>query len=79
MPVVCGSSTSITTRHAFAHRDVPLQSPQDKLACLLNSCFVISGLLRAAAGGPDAPGADDFLPALIYVRPPARDPIAWVH
>lgn len=45
------------------------KAPRDKLVCILNCCRVINNLLlnmaMAAQGNP--PGADDFLPVLIYV------------
>eukprot|EP00941_MAST-03F_sp_MAST-3F-sp1_P000874 g874.t1 len=40
------------------------KSPGDKLICIVNCCKVINGLLAEAS--PNA-GADEFLPALIYV------------
>ncbi len=45
-------------------------SPADKLACILNTCRIVSTMLTAAADergkGDKGVGADEFLPALIY-------------
>ncbi|GER27466.1 vacuolar sorting protein 9 domain [Striga asiatica] len=45
------------------------KAPRDKLVCILKCCKVISNLLINAsrASNEDHPGADDFLPVLIYV------------
>ena len=45
------------------------KAPRDKMVCLLNCCKVISQLLSDARTNADEklPGADEFLPALIYV------------
>lgn len=45
------------------------KAPRDKMVCLLNCCKVISQLLNDARADADEklPGADEFLPALIYV------------
>lgn len=45
------------------------KAPRDKLVCILNCCKVISNLLVNAslASKEDHPGADEFLPVLIYV------------
>ncbi|KAK6132394.1 hypothetical protein DH2020_033833 [Rehmannia glutinosa] len=45
------------------------KAPRDKLVCILNCCKVISNLLINAslASNEDHPGADEFLPVLIYV------------
>ena len=45
------------------------KAPRDKMVCLLNCCKVISQLLSDARRNADEklPGADEFLPALIYV------------
>ncbi|PIN19018.1 Vacuolar assembly/sorting protein VPS9 [Handroanthus impetiginosus] len=45
------------------------KAPRDKLVCILNCCKVISNLLVNASlsSNEDHPGADDFLPVLIYV------------
>lgn len=52
------------------------KSPRDKLACILNCCKIISNLLLNAAINADEnpPGADDFLPVLIYVTIKANPP-----
>ncbi|KAI3758044.1 hypothetical protein L6452_05591 [Arctium lappa] len=52
------------------------KSPRDKLACILNCCKIISNLLLNAAINADQnpPGADDFLPVLIYVTIKANPP-----
>ncbi len=41
------------------------KAPRDKMICILNCCKVIYSSLNKAAQG--IPGADDFLPLLIYV------------
>lgn len=54
------------------------ENPSDKMACILNACRVVSTLLALATdarGGRDGGvGADEFLPALIYVVLHARPP-----
>lgn len=52
------------------------KSPRDKLACILNCCKIITNLLLNAAISADQnpPGADDFLPVLIYVTIKANPP-----
>ncbi|KAL3641333.1 hypothetical protein CASFOL_016301 [Castilleja foliolosa] len=52
------------------------KAPRDKLVCILNCCKVISNLLLDAsrASDEDHPGADDFLPVLIYVTIKANPP-----
>eukprot|EP00271_Cylindrocystis_brebissonii_P021476 TRINITY_DN767_c0_g1_i1.p1 TRINITY_DN767_c0_g1~~TRINITY_DN767_c0_g1_i1.p1 ORF type:complete len:442 (+),score=86.85 TRINITY_DN767_c0_g1_i1:81-1406(+) len=57
------------------------KAPRDKLVCVLNCCRVINNLLlnaavMAAGGDSDAspPGADEFLPVLIYVLLQANPP-----
>jgi len=54
-------------------------NPSDKMACILNACRVVSTLLALASdargGGRDGGvGADEFLPALIYVVLHAHPP-----
>ncbi|KAJ6802465.1 vacuolar protein sorting-associated protein 9A-like [Iris pallida] len=50
------------------------KAPRDKLVCILNCCKVINDLLRnvSMASKDNPPGADDFLPVLIYVTIKAR-------
>jgi hypothetical protein len=45
------------------------KAPRDKLACILNCCKVINNLLLNASivSNETPPGADEFLPVLIYV------------
>ncbi|CAK9170823.1 unnamed protein product, partial [Ilex paraguariensis] len=45
------------------------KAPRDKLVCILNCCKVINNLLLNAsvASNQNPPGADEFLPVLIYV------------
>lgn len=45
------------------------KAPRDKLVCILNCCKVIGNLLLNAsvASRENPPGADEFLPVLIYV------------
>ncbi|THG17600.1 hypothetical protein TEA_004906 [Camellia sinensis var. sinensis] len=45
------------------------KAPKDKLVCILNCCKVINNLLHNAsvASNENTPGADEFLPVLIYV------------
>ena len=45
------------------------KAPRDKLVCILNCCKVVTNLLNVSAAESDGapPGADDFLPVLIYV------------
>lgn len=45
------------------------KAPRDKLVCILNCCKVINNLLLNAsiAANENLPGADEFLPVLIYV------------
>ncbi|EPS71524.1 hypothetical protein M569_03234, partial [Genlisea aurea] len=50
--------------------------PRDKLQCILNCCRVINNLLLNASmsSNGDHPGADEFLPVLIYVTIKANPP-----
>ncbi|KAL4295879.1 hypothetical protein GQ457_12G014990 [Hibiscus cannabinus] len=52
------------------------KAPRDKLVCILNCCKVINNLLLNAsiASNENPPGADDFLPVLIYVTLKANPP-----
>ncbi|CAA2996250.1 vacuolar protein sorting-associated protein 9A-like isoform X2 [Olea europaea var. sylvestris] len=52
------------------------KAPRDKLVCILNCCKVINNLLINAsiAASEDHPGADEFLPVLIYVTIKANPP-----
>ncbi|KAK9270867.1 hypothetical protein L1049_026453 [Liquidambar formosana] len=52
------------------------KAPRDKLACILNCCKVINNLLYHAsiASNENPPGADEFLPVLIYVTLKANPP-----
>ncbi|KQK22460.1 hypothetical protein BRADI_1g67360v3 [Brachypodium distachyon] len=52
------------------------KAPRDKLACILNCCKVINNLLMNAShmSNDNAPGADEFLPVLIYVTLKANPP-----
>ncbi|CAN1173595.1 Vacuolar protein sorting-associated protein 9A [Linum perenne] len=52
------------------------KAPRDKLVCILNCCKVINNLLVNASIASDEgpPGADEFLPALIYVTIRANPP-----
>ncbi|KAL5558320.1 hypothetical protein UlMin_034531 [Ulmus minor] len=52
------------------------KAPRDKLVCILNCCKVISNLLYNAsvASNEHPPGADEFLPVLIYVTIKANPP-----
>ncbi|CAL1390362.1 unnamed protein product [Linum trigynum] len=45
------------------------KAPRDKLVCILNCCKIINNLLLNAsiASNENPPGADEFLPVLIYV------------
>ncbi|KAL9278918.1 putative VPS9 domain, RABX5, catalytic core helical domain-containing protein [Arabidopsis thaliana] len=51
-------------------------APRDKLMCILRCCKVINNLLLNAsiASNQNAPGADQFLPVLIYVTIKANPP-----
>ena len=55
------------------------KAPRDKLVCILNCCKVINNLLINAsiASSDNPPGADEFLPVLIYVtiKVGSTDPI----
>ncbi|KAI3761774.1 hypothetical protein L1987_52196 [Smallanthus sonchifolius] len=52
------------------------KAPRDKLACILSCCKVISNLMfnASVSGNENPPGADDFLPVLIYVTIKANPP-----
>lgn len=52
------------------------KAPRDKLFCILNCCKVINNLLLNASISlsDNPPGADDFLPVLIYVTIKANPP-----
>lgn len=52
------------------------KAPRDKLVCTLNCCRVINNLLlnMSMATNDNPPGADDFLPVLIYVTIKANPP-----
>ncbi|XP_020698915.1 vacuolar protein sorting-associated protein 9A [Dendrobium catenatum] len=52
------------------------KAPRDKLVCILNCCRVINNLLLnvSIASNANPPGADEFLPVLIYVTIKANPP-----
>ncbi|PIA31110.1 hypothetical protein AQUCO_05200005v1 [Aquilegia coerulea] len=52
------------------------KAPKEKLVCILNCCKVINNLLLNAsiASNEHPPGADEFLPVLIYVTLKANPP-----
>ncbi|GAV59321.1 VPS9 domain-containing protein [Cephalotus follicularis] len=52
------------------------KAPRDKLICILNCCKVITNLLfnASTASNENPPGADEFLPVLIYVTIKANPP-----
>ncbi|KAA8546353.1 hypothetical protein F0562_002908 [Nyssa sinensis] len=52
------------------------KAPRDKLVCILGCCKVINNLLFNAsiASNENLPGADEFLPVLIYVTIKANPP-----
>ncbi|XP_073290110.1 vacuolar protein sorting-associated protein 9A-like [Primulina huaijiensis] len=52
------------------------KAPRDKLLCILRCCKVINNLLInvSVASDEDHPGADEFLPVLIYVTIKANPP-----
>ncbi|KAF8377002.1 hypothetical protein HHK36_030374 [Tetracentron sinense] len=52
------------------------KAPRDKLVCILSCCKVINNLLLNAsiASDENPPGADEFLPVLIYVTIKANPP-----
>ncbi|CAL9185258.1 unnamed protein product, partial [Musa hybrid cultivar] len=52
------------------------KAPRDKLICILNCCKVINNLLLNASitSNENPPGADEFLPVLIYVTIKANPP-----
>ncbi|GAA0158756.1 guanyl-nucleotide exchange factor [Lithospermum erythrorhizon] len=50
------------------------KAPRDKIICILNCCKVINNLLLNATSDEDPPGADDFLPVLIYIIIKANPP-----
>eukprot|EP01018_Ginkgo_biloba_P035530 Gb_22502 [translate_table: standard] len=52
------------------------KAPRDKLVCILNCCRVINNLLLnvSMATNDNPPGADEFLPVLIYVTIKANPP-----
>lgn len=52
------------------------KAPREKLACIMNCCKVITNLLHNAAvtANENPPGADEFLPVLIYVTIKANPP-----
>jgi len=43
------------------------KAPRDKMICILNCCKVIYNMLNKASKEGTPPGADDFLPLLIYI------------
>lgn len=57
------------------------KAPRDKLVCILNCCKVINNLLLNAsiASNENPPGADEFLPVLIYVTIKASSFIHIAH
>ncbi|WCJ44570.1 Vacuolar sorting protein 9 (VPS9) domain [Euphorbia peplus] len=50
------------------------KAPRDKLVCILNCCKVINNLLLSISSSDNPPGADDFLPVLIYITIKANPP-----
>ncbi|GBG58841.1 hypothetical protein CBR_g241 [Chara braunii] len=65
---------------AFAQKELQKinswKAPRDKLVCILNCCRVINNLLMVVslANDTNPPGADDFLPVLIYIVIKANPP-----
>ncbi|XP_047323305.1 vacuolar protein sorting-associated protein 9A-like [Impatiens glandulifera] len=53
-----------------------VKAPRDKLVCILSCCKVITNLLHNASltSSENPPGADEFLPVLIYVTLKANPP-----
>ena len=45
------------------------KNPKDKLICIVNACKLVSGMVKhfGFQNKNQGPGADDFLPVLIYV------------
>lgn len=50
------------------------RSPRDKVTCVLHCCRRLSEMLRVASADGIPPGADDFLPVLIFAVLRARPP-----
>ncbi|KAK4391159.1 Beta-1,3-galactosyltransferase 7 [Sesamum angolense] len=71
-----GSVCSLSTCSKELQKINMYKAPRDKIACILNCCKVISNLLLNAsfASNEDHPGADEFLPVLIYVTIKANLP-----
>ncbi|CAL5398722.1 unnamed protein product [Camellia sinensis] len=63
----------------LAEKELPkinaFKAPREKLLCILNCCRVINNLLlNASVSENRVPGADDFLPVLIYITIKANPP-----
>ncbi|OAY65566.1 Vacuolar protein sorting-associated protein 9A, partial [Ananas comosus] len=75
-----GGRFVITIPYALAQKELQkinmYKAPRDKLVCILNCCKVINNLLLNVfiASDENPPGADEFLPVLIYVTIKANPP-----
>lgn len=73
IPVSCSQLSLFGVVNQLAQKELQkintYKAPRDKLVCILNCCRVINNLLLnvSIASKDNPPGADDFLPVLIYV------------
>ena len=51
---------------SLLHPNPGSQTPRDKVQCVLRTCSTIMNLLSLASEG-NVPGADDFVPVLVYI------------
>lgn len=66
IPARCHNEATLLIAQKELHKINQYKAPRDKLVCVLNCCRVVNNLLNVSSGDTP-PGADDFLPVLIYV------------
>ena len=69
VPARYRNERSWTLARAELQKINTFKAPRDKLVCMLNCCKVVTNLLNVSAAESEGepPGADDFLPVLIFV------------
>ncbi|KAA8544538.1 hypothetical protein F0562_022550 [Nyssa sinensis] len=75
IPAVFNNNASWLLAEKELQKINAFKAPREKLLCILNCCRVINNLLLNSSMSENrVPGADDFLPVLIYVMIKANPP-----